>query len=245
MELTLTYVFHNCFVLALDGRTLLFDPPAPPHLDAARERVLRDAVAGSDLTLLVSHAHGDHFHPGFRDLARGAARSRFVLSFDAARRAREKPAGDLAVARPGERFEIGGLSVEPFRSNDAGCAYLVEWTGRRIWFGGDLALWDWPDNDANDRALLEDHYRSVLNELAGRGEIDVAFSNFDGRLASRTGAAEFVRIVKPRVFVPMHGFGNEADLADRAGDLAAPGVALFVYRASGDRLVLPLPVAPR
>lgn len=243
---SITYIVHNCFALRLGARVLLFDPPAPPMLTGAMEARIAEEIAGRDLALFVSHAHGDHFHPGFRDLARGAARSTFLLSHDAAKRLRRKgpdgtippPPEDLIVARPGERFATGGLAVECFRSNDAGCAYLIETEGRRVWFGGDLALWDWPDNDADEKVLLEGHFRSVLKDLSGRGRIDVAFSNFDGRLPSRTGAAEFVRVVKPRLFAPMHSFGNEADLADHAGELAHPDVALFAYRAPLERIAL-------
>lgn len=230
-----TYFVHNCFAVEIADRLLLFDPPAPPMWGEAQERLLAERLSGRRLTLFVSHAHGDHFHPGFRELAKGASSACFVLSHDAAKRAKEKGDEHLRVARPGDRFDLDGVAVECFRSNDAGCAFLIETEGRRLWFGGDLALWDWPDNDATEKILLEDHFRAVLADLATRGPIDAAFSNFDGRLPGRTGAAEFVRAVRPRLFVPMHSFGNEADLADHAADLAHPGVDCFIYRTPGAR----------
>jgi len=51
------------------------------------------------------------------------------------------------------------------------------------------------------------------------------------------GAARFLEHVRPRLFVPMHAFGDTASIAGFARTLHVPDTKMFVYEKTGDQAV--------
>lgn len=239
MRIDVTYVHHNCFVLTAGGRTLLFDPPAPEHLPAEARGVLESLVRGADLLVLASHGHPDHFDPDLARLTAPAARARCILSDDIADLLPDSvPQGALVVG-PDEEWQAFGLGLKTFESNDLGVAFLLRMQGAVVYFGGDLACWDWENAVPAERAFTERFFREHLERLAREG-IDVAFSNVDRRLKSLAGGLDLLRAVRPRLFVPMHAFGDTAWLAGLPA-LAGPTASrIFVYARPGDAVSLEL-----
>lgn len=237
MEARITYIHHNCFFLDLGGRAFLFDYPAPAHLPAEASALAQRLVSGRDLIAVVSHSHEDHFDPGLPQALSGAARLRYVVSYDVPDMypdALPDDADTTLVIEPDESREFACMRLEALESNDLGVALLMEVDGRTVYFGGDLADWAWPDQPEQARRFSQGFFAAALERLARRG-VDLAFSNVDGRLPNLAGGPDFVRAVKPKVFVPMHTFGRTKVLARFASRLGPHDSRVFVYKASGDQ----------
>jgi len=55
-----TCIYHNCFILVSEGKTLLFDYSDRKHRNDEAEEVVRSALQGADATLFVPmHLFGD------------------------------------------------------------------------------------------------------------------------------------------------------------------------------------------
>ncbi len=241
MTIRITYVHHNCFFLEIGGRTLLFDYPSEEHRTEAARALVERKVAGADLWVVISHSHPDHFTPEVAAFAGRAARCKFIVSYDVPEMYPEfeYDAGlDVTVLDPDEPAIVQGVPVRAFESTDLGVGFLFSFPGCRVYFGGDVAAWVWEKLDPRSRAAGQAYFDTTLAELVRHG-VDIAFSNTDKRLENWAGGLEFVRTVRPRVFVPMHVFGKTqwvrefAELLREKGDLPE---TLFTYQYSGDSL---------
>lgn len=233
MAADIIYIHHDCFVLRLGSRTLLFDYPAAKFLPEAAARAAAPLFDGADLTVFVSHSHDDHFDPDIVAVTDRAARRRFVVSDDVADLHADRLPGDALVMEPDAVHELDGLTVEAIESNDMGLAYRLEGDGMSIYFGGDMALWDWPGQSPAAQRAVGMSWRRMLARLSAR-PLTIAFSNMDPRLPSLAGAPDFVAALAPAVFVPMH-LGGHVEYIERFRDrLSRPGTAVFAYAAPGD-----------
>jgi hypothetical protein len=230
----IVYIHHTCFILEAGERTLLFDYPAPAYLPAEAARICASHLAGRRLTVFASHSHDDHFDPQIVTATSGAADRQFVVADDVADLYGDAlPPGRITM-EPEDRVDLDGLTVTALESNDLGLAYLLEMDGLTVYFGGDMALWDWPGNTPAANRAVGMTWRRLLGRLEGK-RLDVAFSNTDPRLPeSLCGAPELLDRVRPRVFVPMHLGGHVRYLDAFAPRLTRPGTTLFCYAKTGD-----------
>ena len=233
MAARIVYIHHNCFFLQLGERCLLFDYPAPKFLPPEAAAVAAAVMAGTSLTVFVSHSHDDHFDPAIVEATHSAASRRFVVSDDVADLYGDVLPPETVIMEPDERLEVGGLRIQAMESNDMGLAYGIMAEGLSLYFGGDLALWDWPGQSPAAARAVGMSWRLALKKI-GAHPVDVAFSNMDPRLPSLSGAPDFVARVRPRVFVPMHLDGHTAYIDRFADRLAGPDTALFRYAQAGD-----------
>ncbi|MEW5773708.1 MAG: MBL fold metallo-hydrolase [Thermodesulfobacteriota bacterium] len=239
MRVNVTYVHHDCFVLRLGGRTLLFDWPSPAHRTPAAEAAARAALAGADVWVFFSHSHPDHCSADVLDLVRAAGRARYVLSYDVPDMVPDLDLEGAFIAEPDEPLDADGVLVSCLEANDLGVAFLIESQGVRLYFSGDLALWDWPGQDAAARRFTEEFFERSLDRVAAFGP-QLALVNADPRLASWSGACRAAAALRPRLLAPMHAFGDVARVAEFAASCQAPGVDIFAYRRAGDTLELTL-----
>lgn len=253
MDLTITYVHHNCFVLEVEDRLFLFDFPSPAHRPPHARGFVEEKVQGKNLIIAVSHGHDDHFTPEILELASGAESVHFILSYDIPDMFPEFDPdqgdplvrGRVTVVEPDEEYQALDMRVSVFESTDLGCGFLLEWGGIRVYFGGDVALWAWPGQDERSLVFSREQYSGVLEQLAARG-VHLAFSNADPRLAHWTGAKEFLDRVKPDWFAPMHFFGDIQALERFMAEVRAEGSSstttrFVTYAELGDQAVVSLP----
>ena len=197
----LRYLGHSTVLVEMDGVRILTDPLLVDrlgllhrHSDAVAhhlENIEVDAV-------LISHAHHDHLHlPSLRRL-RG--RPRIVVPRGLGKLLTRSD-GDVAEVAAGDRFNIGGVSVEAIRADHEGrrrpfgptadaLGYRI--TGAsRVYFAGDTDLCPEMDDIAGtvDVALLPVW---GWGPRLGTGHLD------PGR------AAEAVRRIRPRIAIPIH-----------------------------------------
>lgn len=232
MNIALTYVHHSSFVLHAGDRSFLFDFPGPGHLvDKARE-VMLQAIEGRNLYVFNSHSHADHYNHDMINLTSVAKRAWYVLADDILDMHPETvPRGSLIV-EPDESYEFMGLTVDTLMSNDLGVAFLIKMGDLAIYYGGDLGNWNWDSDPIRQRNFTEKFYSATLERIACHN-VDIGFTNADKRLRSQCGAEQFVRRIRPKVFVPMHTHGHLEWLDDLAAPSKEVGSEMFHYTAPG------------
>lgn len=241
MKIEITYIFHNCFVVRIADKAILFDFPGDEYLDDDIRNEVLTRVGGTQLFVFSSHFHSDHFNRNIADIDWPSQTTTFILSKDIVKKNRRFREMDACqTVGPNQTYKINGMGIETFLSNDEGVAYLIHIEGANIYFGGDLANWAWEDNTKQEKMFLEDHFGEVLNKVK-QYPIHIGFSNSDARLKNWSGAWQFVDTVKPRLFVPMHTFGKTESLSRYMAQNPGLKTPLFIYEKYGDSISMDLP----
>ena len=193
----LLYVGHATVLIELDGVRLLTDPILRPRLWHLRRRVPLDVVELKTIdAALVSHLHFDHLDkPSLRLLERNVT---LVVPVGARRLVRGFK--DVREVDVGDEVRIGEVTIHATHAEHEGhrimlrsvpsLGFLVSGS-RSIYFAGDTDLFD------------------GMAELAG--SLDVALLPVAG-WGSKVGAghldplraAQSLRLLKPRLAVPIH-----------------------------------------
>lgn len=232
MEVKIQYLYHSCFSLHFENVVLLFDYPGR-EVKEPTEKKLESKLKGKKLFVFVSHAHGDHFSPEVTKFSNDAEETYFLLSDDvpASRFGKE----EVIEVAPNESYRIEDMKIKTFKSNDAGVAFLILLKNATIYYGGDLAKWDWPEWSEKKRKEHVEVFNDVVDSLK-KEDIDIAFSNMDERLPSWSGPVEFIERVKPTYFVPMHTFGSEEWIDDLVNKGWEAETKIFHYSKQGDEV---------
>jgi len=236
MQIDITYIHHNCFILRTPERAYLFDYPNANHLPDGAEALVREGVRGHDLVVFISHSHDDHLNDDIVCMTEGAASVRYVLSDDVEdMRPEVIPQGaEVLVVEPDESYEWGGMKIETLMSNDLGVAFLVQDGDFRFYFGGDLAKWIWKSASAKEQTFIANFFKAAMEQVRDF-EPHVAFSNVDRRLENLAGGVEAYRQTGAKVFVPMHTFGDTYWLPEFRETVGEVFTRLFIYIEPGDK----------
>lgn len=239
MQIEITYIFHNCFIVKLPDKAFLFDYPAAQYLDDNRRAAIIAQIQNTDLYLFSSHNHADHFNRNSIDLSSHTKSLTYILSHDIVKKNRQfKENPSCYVVEANQSYTINDFTVDSFRSNDEGVAFLIHLGSLHIYFGGDLANWHWEDLNKQEIRILVDYFGEVLEKIK-KWPIQIAFSNTDQRLANWAGAAQFMEAVKPKLFVPMHAFGETQSIIKFLNENPVhPGTEVFQYHQTGDSITL-------
>lgn len=236
MKAIITYIHHNCFILKEPSRTLLFDYPDDRFLTPGMREAVTNELRGSKAFIFASHSHQDHFNPQLLNLAKIASQATFILSKDIIKRHPQfGKVENCLIVKPSEAYELEKMGIRTFPSNDLGVAYLIQSNELTVYFGGDLAKWSWDDFTPKERRWMEEHFQKTIETLA-KQPIDIAFENTDPRLPNWSGAAEFLHTVKPKLFIPMHTFGDLDSLGRFMKDLGPTESKIFQYRETGEQI---------
>ena len=258
---SLTFIWHDCFLLRTERLAVVFDYWKDGH----RRASVDDAPAFLDtippdvpLYVLVSHHHKDHFHKSIFAWERRHPLIRFIISRDTERSVRYmlrpdsvyagfKPSPEkVNVLRPDEEWSDALVKVSAFGSTDTGNSYLLTLAdGKRVFHAGDLNAWTWRDESTQaevDEAVGA--YRSILATIAEAApHIDMAMFPVDSRIGTgyAEGAAMFVRAIEVDRFFPMHFClaDSEEQLTARMAD--ACRLDLYANPERGEYIALQQP----
>ena len=162
MQARVTYVYHSCFILEMGGATFLFDY-AGGYCTHEGTRLVEAKVKGADMWSFSSHAHGDHFSRSVFDLNDLTKVSRFILSSDIHCDRKDRSVTHISA---GDSAIVDGVKVSALKSNDEGVAFIIDYNGVKIYFGGDLANWTWPEESTSEEIeAVEAYFASVVERL--------------------------------------------------------------------------------
>ena len=177
---SITYIWHDCFVVSTPVAVLVFDYWLDTDGGAAAHPAFLDITdRDKPLYVLVSHGHKDHFNPDIFSWAADFPNVHYIVSKDVMKRIRHVVSATSAYSgpkvspsqvtalRPGEEFSDGRVRVAAFPSTDIGNSYIVECDGRRIFHAGDLNAWIWKDESTEQevRKALGD-YLACLRDIS-------------------------------------------------------------------------------
>lgn len=183
MEPTIVWYAQSAFRIEAEGLRIYIDPYRLPESQPAAD------------VLLVSHDHGDHLSP--EDIAKVRTPATAVFASPPAAEKLDPP---VTILAPGQSILHGPLTVRavpaynvskfrspgvPFHPKERQhVGFVLELGGTRLYFAGDT---------------------DVIPEMAELGSIDIAFLPVSGTyVMTAEEAAEAVRVIRPRVVIPMH-----------------------------------------
>ncbi|GAB7080208.1 MBL fold metallo-hydrolase [Megalodesulfovibrio paquesii] len=241
-----TYLVHDCFLLEWGGRVLLFDYPEPRFRPSGMDALVRQAVTGAYCVFFISHSHPDHCSLDLLDLSPWCKEAHYVFSDDVPDMLPEfhpdTLPGSCAVVEPDWTCEVNGMHVRALESTDLGVGFLISWQGRRVWFSGDAAHWDWPVLDQASRHFGREQFDAILDVLAA-APLHLALANADPRLENFSGACALLKRANPAYFVPMHAFGDPRRLRlfheTARRDHGRTADTCFCYETIGDSWSIP------
>jgi ankyrin repeat protein/L-ascorbate metabolism protein UlaG (beta-lactamase superfamily) len=241
-EALMWYTGHCGWVVKTRNHLLIFDywnrgtNPATPCL--ANGHVDPEEIGDLDVTVFVTHEHGDHFDTTIFDWENRIDRIRYVYGFrpeetrEYMRTGYNGPAYDYVGPR--ETTSLGGMKISTIAANDAGVGFLIEVDGITIYHAGDHAGWAEGEKQG---------YLDEIDYLAGfAGEIDLAFLNVTGCHAHdpdalREGTYYTLEKLEPKVVIPTHASTREYVYFEAAERAAEDGITISYAcpKGRGDR----------
>jgi len=200
-----TYVGHATVLVEVGGARMLTDPILRGRVAHLRRHggTVDHLSLGRLDAVLVSHAHLDHLHAGsLKPLAGLDPQPALIVPPGAGRHVAKLGFADVREVAVGERTEVAGVEVlatpavhdgrrHPFGPPGEAVGYLIGDPGRRVYFAGDTDIFD-------AMADLAAGLDLALVPVWGWGP-----SLGPGHLDPHE-AAEALRLLRPRVVVPIH-----------------------------------------
>ena len=223
---------HSGWAVKTRNNLLVFDcwesGRSPDEPCIANGYLTTGEMAGQNVTVFVSHEHGDHYSPHILEWKDSVPGIRFIFGFE--------PEGvqDYIFAAARSTLTEGDLRISTIESNDSGVGFLVEIDGVRIFHAGD---------HANRQRDFSGPYCAEIDYIAnGFDRIDIAFlpvsgCGFGDQVAVKKGVFYALEKLDPAVFVPMHG-GNSTIVYKEYADETAERdlkIAVMPVKSSGDR----------
>lgn len=224
-QLELTWLGHSTVLVEAGGTRLLTDPLLRPRVAHLRRVAAEAAALDGELdAVLVSHVHYDHLD--LPSLARLRAR-RFLVPRGAGPILRRRGLGPVVELAEDDELAVGSLSVRATHAVHAArrslgapvpsLGFLVSGPAR-VYFPGDTELFDGMRRLAPlDVALLP---VAGWGPRTGRGHLDPEQ------------AAQALRLLQPRVAVPIHWGTYLRVLMNRDGRVLREPAERFRRRAA-------------
>ncbi|NLF31634.1 MAG: MBL fold metallo-hydrolase [Planctomycetes bacterium] len=224
----LCWLGNLSWLLRAEGRLIGFDLDLDRDYRAAATPIPTAEIAESLDVHLITHGHEDHFSSITSAILAERSACLFVLPANCVDKARALNIAPprIRVARPGEPFELPGMSLRPLRALHGGPRFTVfgganlDDCGYHFTFGGVSFL------QPGDSVLLQDHL-----DLDG---VDVLFVSPTVHNTHIDRSCILIDALQPRHIFPQHyGTYTESD------------TNLFWTRGYPDELAAALPAALR
>jgi ankyrin repeat protein/L-ascorbate metabolism protein UlaG (beta-lactamase superfamily) len=242
-EAMLWYLGHCGWGIRTQNHFLIFDcwnrghVPANPCL--ANGHVNPRELQGRDVTVFVTHEHGDHFDPAIFEWADAVDDITYVFGFNPV-----KMKGDVKgkggydgpaykYVGPREHAKMKGMEIRTLQANDAGVGFLVHVDGLALYHAGDHAGWQDGEKEGFTREI--DYIADFVDNL------DLAFLNVTGCHARgedrlREGTLYTLGKLNPCVMIPTHALDREYQYRQAGIDAKKLGLSQKLYcpEARGD-----------
>jgi len=244
-EAIVWYLNHSGWTIRTKNHVLIFDyfPFEPPIADASlmNGRINPQELRDLDLSVFVSHEHGDHAHPMILSWSESNPSIRYFFGVPPERwdRPESNPPADLqyTLCRPGETISQDGIEIRPVKSDiDQGCGFLVSVDGLTIFHPGDAV---------DTSRTTPSPYTRTIDSLASVAQsVDLFFfpirgCGFPDLEAVTKGIDYTISTLKPRVALPMHARNVEYELRDyvREAKQRKANANYYCVRQPGDRFL--------
>lgn len=211
-EAVIWYLRHSGWGIKTRDHLLVFDyfenRRGPDEPGLCNGHILPSELAGENVTVFVSHVHGDHYDPRIWSWREQIPGITYVMGFDPEvpgdPRAPAVPEGGLPpfeLMGPRQQRIVGDVKVTTIEANDTGVGFVVEADGLVIFHAGD---------HANRMRDLSGTYPPEIEWLKAQGvRPDIAFlpvsgCNFGDQVAVKIGLHYTLETLEPRCFFPMH-----------------------------------------
>jgi len=203
-EAVIWYLFHSGWAVKTRNHFLIFDyfspgrEPEEPSL--SNGCIVPEEIAGENVTVFVTHGHGDHYDPAIFEWKDNVPDVTYVLGCPI-----EENHPHIFMEGRQER-KINGMQVTTIESNDTGVGYVIEVDGLVIFHAGD---------HANRHQDFSGTFKPEIAYLKEKGvRPDIAFMPISGcgfgdQVAVKMGVHHTLEALKPLVFLPMHSGGGE------------------------------------
>ena len=219
MNCSITYIWHNCFVVELNDCILIFDYWVDPD-----GRIFDFITPEKPVYIFVSHHHKDHFNKEiFTWTSLLKNKISYIISNDVARfikhllTPRSTYKGKLqidpksvTILSEGDSFSDELISVNAFGSTDIGCSYLINHSSTLIFHAGDLNAWILEEKTHLEKTQEITDFKHKLSRIAETSTtIDIAMFPIDSRIGCdyAIGADIFLNRFDIKHLIPMH-FAN-------------------------------------
>jgi ankyrin repeat protein/L-ascorbate metabolism protein UlaG (beta-lactamase superfamily) len=225
------YLGHSGYAFQTRNHLLIFDywsDGREPDAPALSNGYINPAeIADQNVTVFMSHEHGDHFDADNFAWAADVPNIRFYTGCPA----ETDVAYELLAPRTVK--DIDGLRIHTIDSNDSGLGFLVEVDGLVILHPGD---------HANRQQDFSGPYCGEIDWLAANAPrpdiavMPVSGCGFGDLEAVRLGVHYVFETLQPRLFLPAHSIDNEwrYDEFITAAREEAPGVRMVAPDHRGD-----------
>ena len=222
--MTLTYIYHSCFVAETDSAAIIFDY----WRDNAQQQVQRLVqTTEKQVYFVVSHFHEDHFNPDILTLGADRANAPRVLISNDTRKRRRIPAEvPTAVLHADDVYSDEHLTLKAFRSTDVGVSTLVELPGGETLFhAGDLNNWYFPEGEERLKVTLDEMeglFLSIVRQIAHtRQKVQHVMFPVDPRLGASMlrGPFQWLNNIETEHFYPMHFWGQVQQISQPLAQL--------------------------
>lgn len=216
--MTVTYIFHSCYLLEFDDFSIIFDFYKDGKRDDGRFWI-NDYLLGKkeDLYVFCSHSHSDHFNPDILEWRTRKPNTKYIFSKEISDSKLVKGEVPVVYLDKLQVYEDGKLKAKAFGSTDAGGSFWVNVSERSFFHAGDLNNWHWNEEvPKSEAAGYETNYLCQLELLAENvDQLYLAMFPVDPRLGKdyMLGAEQFVKRISTDYFLPMH-FGENYDKAN-------------------------------
>lgn len=202
LSLSMSYLGHSTVLIDIGGVRVLTDPILRRRvgpLVRAGAPVDPDAWRRVDV-VLISHSHWDHLDYGsLRLLGQGVP---LVVPLGMGARLRARGFRQVVEVVPGDDIRVVGLAIEATRALHRGfgppigptelCVGYIVQGARMVYFAGDTALFE-------GMAAFDRGVELALIPVWGWGPRARSSEHLDP-----LGAAQAVRLIRPRIAVPIH-----------------------------------------
>ncbi|WP_312494399.1 MBL fold metallo-hydrolase [Anaerosporobacter sp.] len=181
MNINVQYIKHSCYLVELANVYLLFDyyTGEIPKLSSSKP-----------VYAFASHFHEDHFSFSLFSKLADVSNVQYILSNDIKKKysknyflkkgVTEEIYESINFIAPDMDITIDDFHIRTLDSTDCGVAFIIETTEETIYHAGDLNLWTWEGNTAQENEEITEAFQAEIAKLEGM-HIDLAFLPLDPR----------------------------------------------------------------
>lgn len=200
------FLGHSGWAVKTKEHFLVFDyfcnnwEKAPDDSCLSSGHIIPEMLAGQNVTVFSTHAHGDHYDPRIFSWKESNPDINYVLCWN-----QDTEGHDYTLVPVHGEEEVNGMQVYVHYSTDLGGGYLVEVDGLTILHMGD---------HANGEDGLMPEFTAEIDLIRERGaEIDILFGGIRGCSLGepeqvKKGIYYTLETLNPALFVPMHCGGH-------------------------------------